>query len=315
MIFSCENPDPDNRRFMDLTGVECRAHIAKVTVPLFTEQFGKTFVCGSGVLLQISEKGFIVSAGHTFDARKIANLPLWVTNGVVDSKLLPLGEVTIRSSATNAPVDRTDEPYDIAVCELPAKTTAQIVGEKQFLRLIDVDPWDRQDPRSWYKVFGFPTALSPADEAAKRVPSDAVALATFLYRDERGPLDRFEPDVGIAVDFDMTNMRADDGSPAVPPHPGGMSGCAPRKGFEPETGELTHPIGLPSLSSTAMASHSLRRISVRLLKRPNRRTTTPWHSRMCLLHRKFRHNIQGRALVTNSFIDGYPASRKTWTAG
>jgi len=225
MIFSCENPDPDNRRFMDRTGVECRARIAKVTVPLFTEQFGKTFVCGSGVLLQIAEKGFIVSAGHTFDARKIANLPLWVTNGVVDSKLLPLGEVTIRSSATNDPVDRTDEPYDIAVCELPAETTAQIVGEKQFLRLIDVDPWDRQDPRSWYKVFGFPTALSPADEAAKRIPSHAVALATFLYRDERGPLDRFEPDVGIAVDFDTTNMRADDGSPAVPPHPGGMSGC------------------------------------------------------------------------------------------
>ncbi len=35
---------------------------------------------------------------------------------------------------------------------------------------------------------------------------------------------------------------------------------------------------------------------------------------MCLLHRMFRRNLQGRVQVANSFNDGYPASRKTWTA-
>jgi len=35
-----------------------------VTVPLYNKQDEKTLLCGSGVLLQIAEKHFIVSAGH-----------------------------------------------------------------------------------------------------------------------------------------------------------------------------------------------------------------------------------------------------------
>ena len=31
--------------------------------------------------------------------------------------------------------------------------------------------------------------------------------------------------MGIALDFEPTNIRDDDGRPAIPPHPGGMSGC------------------------------------------------------------------------------------------
>jgi hypothetical protein len=225
MIFSCENPDPENRLFMDRTSRECRARIAAVTMPLYTKQDGRTLLCGSGVLIQVAEKHFIVSAGHTFDARRMLDLPLWVTDGVVGNGLLPLGQVVIRSSETSVPYHRTDEPFDIAVCELSSETAAKIAGQKRFLRLIDVDPWDRQDPRSWYMVFGFPTLLSPPDANAQSIGSAAVAFATFLYRDERGPLDAYDAEVGIALDFDSTTVRDDNGSPAIPPHPGGMSGC------------------------------------------------------------------------------------------
>ncbi len=225
MTFSCENPDPANRQFMDRTGLESRARISAVTIPLYTKQDRKTLLCGSGVLLQVAEKHFIVSAGHTFDARKMLDLPLWVTDGVVGNSLLPLGQVLIRSSETAVPYHRTDEPFDTAVCELSSETASKIAVQKRFLRLIDVDPWDRQEPRSWYMVYGYPTKLSPADEQSQSINANAVALATFLYCDERGPLDNYDKDVGIALDFDSTTTRDDDGNPAVPPHPGGMSGC------------------------------------------------------------------------------------------
>ena len=196
-----------------------------MTIPLYTEQFGRTSLCGSAVLLEIGDKSFIVSAGHTFDARRIADVPLWVTSGVAGSKLIPLGEVLIRSSETNDPVDRTDEPFDIAVCELTKETAAQITVEKRSLRLNDVDPWDRQEPRSWYMVFGYPTKLSPPDAVTRSINANAVALATFIYCNERRPLERFDKEVGIALDFDSATIRDDDGRPAGPPHPGGMSGC------------------------------------------------------------------------------------------
>jgi hypothetical protein len=225
MIFSCENKDAATLAFMMRTSVECRSGIGDVTMPLYTEQLGRTSLCGSGALLQIGNKSFIVSAGHTFDARRMADVPLWVTSGVAGSKLLPLGEVLIRSSATNDPYDRTDEPFDIAVCELSEETAARIAVEKRFLRLNDVDPWDRQELRSWYMVYGYPTKLSPPDQAIRSINANAVALTTFTYCDERGTLDRYDMEVGIALDFDSATIRDDDGKPAVPPDPRGMSGC------------------------------------------------------------------------------------------
>jgi hypothetical protein len=225
MTFSCENKDDETIAFMHRTSMECREPIGDVTIPLYTEQNGKTFLCGSGLLLRVGEKSFIVSAGHTFDARRTLDLPLWVTSGVPGSKLLPLGEVLIRSSETNDPCYRTDEPFDIAVCELTDETASQICGQKRFLRLNDVDSWDRQDPRSWFMVYGYPTKLSPAEEATNSINANAVAFATFIYCDERGTLDRFDKEVGIKLDFDPTEIWDDDGRLAVPPHPDGMSGC------------------------------------------------------------------------------------------
>ncbi len=225
MIFSCENQDAPTREFMARTCVECREQIGAVTVPFYTEQHGRTMLFGTGVLLQVGDKHFIVSAGHNFDARRMCDLPLWVTDGVLGNRLLPVGQVLIRSSETNDPYHRTDELFDIAVCELASEVAAQIAVNKRFLRLIDVDPWDRQEPRSWYMVYGYPTNLSPADEANRSINANAVAFATFIYCDERGSLDRFDEEVGIALDFDPTNIRDDNGEPAAPPHPGGMSGC------------------------------------------------------------------------------------------
>ena len=167
MIFSCENKDEATIAFMKRTSLECRGRIGDLTVPLYTEQEGETKLCGSGILLQIAEKHFIVSAGHTFDARKMLNLPLWVTSGVLEQqKLLPLGEVLIRSSETKDLYYRSDEPFDMAVCELTGETASQIAVQKRFLRLNDVDPWDRQEPRSWYMVYGFPT--KPSAQATRR---------------------------------------------------------------------------------------------------------------------------------------------------
>jgi hypothetical protein len=83
MIFSCENQDAPTRECMARTGVECRERIGAVTVPFYSEQHGRTMLFGAGVLPQVGDKHFIVSAGHNFDARRMCDLPLWVTDGVL----------------------------------------------------------------------------------------------------------------------------------------------------------------------------------------------------------------------------------------
>ncbi len=71
----------------------------------------------------------------------------------------------------------------------------------------------------------YPTALNPPDEPAKSINSDACALATFLYCDERGALTGHDAVVGIALDFNPATTLDDAGNPAIPPRPHGMSGC------------------------------------------------------------------------------------------
>jgi hypothetical protein len=45
----------------------------------------------------------------------MADVPLWVTSGVEGRRLVPRGEVLVRSSEKSDPYYRTDQPFDIAV--------------------------------------------------------------------------------------------------------------------------------------------------------------------------------------------------------
>jgi hypothetical protein len=42
--------------------------LSQFTIPFYTKQDGKVFVAGSGVLIQIGEKYFVVTTAHMFGA-------------------------------------------------------------------------------------------------------------------------------------------------------------------------------------------------------------------------------------------------------
>ncbi|HEX4608724.1 MAG TPA: hypothetical protein VH092_11025 [Urbifossiella sp.] len=62
MRVSCESADAATRAFIARMNDVCRPMAAEVTIPFYAEQFGKTNLCGSGVLLQIGERHFVTPA-------------------------------------------------------------------------------------------------------------------------------------------------------------------------------------------------------------------------------------------------------------
>jgi hypothetical protein len=98
------------------------------------------------------------------------NLPLFMTSGIIGETLVPLNGIRIRISQTNDPIYRSDDPFDVCVCELP-KDIAAKVRKRRFLHLNELDPFDSFDPRSWYMVLGCPTQWNPSDDNGKRVHS------------------------------------------------------------------------------------------------------------------------------------------------
>jgi hypothetical protein len=226
MMFSCEQPNAAMTTFMIKASLDCRPGCNASTMPLYTMQFGNGIQCGSGVLLQILEKHFIITAAHTFDKLKAAgNLPLFIISGIVGDNLIPLNGITLRSSKTSDPISRHDDPFDICVCELPSEIAIRVKKGKRFLHLNEVDPFDRLEPRSWYMVFGCPTVWNPSDDGGRRVFSTACSLNTFVYCGERGKLPNVETDVEILMDFNQETCVPDnEGDPGLP-DPNGMSGC------------------------------------------------------------------------------------------
>jgi hypothetical protein len=225
MHFSCERPNDEMKAFMQKASIDSRPACNAVTMPLYTMQYHKGIQCGSGILLQIGEEHFLITAAHTFDRLKEANdLPLFMTSGLIGENLIPLYGVTRRTSQTKDPIHRRDDPFDVCVCEIP-KEMAAMVKRKRFLHLNEVDPFDSFDPRSWYMVFGCPTQWNPSDDDGKRVFSTACSLNTFVYCDERGGVPNIDKEIQIAFDFNPDTCVPDNPGDPVPPNPGGMSGC------------------------------------------------------------------------------------------
>src|SRR5262245_58491660 len=105
-------------------------------------------------------------------------IPLNVTDGVNGNQLLPIGEVTLRRSPTADPGDRlATDPYDTCVCDITSEAAERVVAGNnyRFLELREVDPWDKEDPRSWYMVFGFPGELNPGEIAPNVLGANACA--------------------------------------------------------------------------------------------------------------------------------------------
>jgi hypothetical protein len=213
------------KAFIKRMHAECLHEIAACTVPFYAEQGGAAVQCGSGVLLEVAHRQFVLTAAHVSDIQIVHHLPFFVSNTAAGESLIPFEKVILRTSQMPASGCRKDDPFDICVGELPQAIVTQLRVGKRFCHLRDIDPVDTQVNGSWYFVLGFPTAANPSDINARRVSTNVFAYGSIKYDGERGDLQRYDPHLEFALDFSLLRNTDDDGNPVTPPPPGGMSGC------------------------------------------------------------------------------------------
>jgi hypothetical protein len=210
--------------------------LSQFTIPFYTKQNGRVFVAGSGVLIVIGDKHFAVTTAHMFDACELARLALCVPSGAEGTTLLPFDKVEYHRPATKDPFHRKDEPFDFCVCELPADMVGPLCQCKKFLRLNQIDPFDKPHPYAWYTVLGYPGALNPTDMANRRLKADAMICCSRPYCGERGEVKNYNPKIHLQMAFAEELCTDGDGEPIPLPHPGGMSGCGMWRLVKAETG-------------------------------------------------------------------------------
>ncbi|TGL75983.1 hypothetical protein [Leptospira yasudae] len=194
--------------------------VDKSIIPIFDIQNEKAVHFGSGILLELSNRKFIISASHVLIddnpkicipiKRKIVNI-----NGEIRGTRLPKSN------------DRTDDRIDIAFMELDKESAAEIENEYIFLRSSDLGlSLDINTPNVFF-IYGY-----PCTKVKKREDIKEIKAQPFLYFDTNKNITALEfqktgtnPDFHVLIRYEKKTLQTLDGIRQVGPKLNGMSGC------------------------------------------------------------------------------------------
>lgn len=161
---------------------------------------------GTGVLLQVADRGFVVTAAHCLhDWGKVRFLCAVNEGGFIDLTTVPAQVTCDQAGADFALLPFDDEMFE------------QVSTSRRFVRLSDVDVHGDAPAPGIHAVFGYPVQLATRSAAA--IVSDALYYPTVL-KDAVG----FDPGLSIALFMDEENVD-EEGDRTRLPALQGISGC------------------------------------------------------------------------------------------
>ena len=167
--------------------------------PVYTK--GEPSQYGSGVLLQVADTKFIVTAYHVVELFQKEGCSAFL-GAVSTEKLVFLEGCSIRWSAK----------ADVAILVPPPSVFAQFPPQKRFTRLPEVACGDPADTVGGaYGVLGYPSSEWRVDHEARQFTMWARPAFGVPYRNAGG---HFDPKMHVSICFDK----------AANPDPNGMSG-------------------------------------------------------------------------------------------
>jgi hypothetical protein len=226
LLSDCKETDAPFRAFVDRLMRECPPIIQRHTIAFFGEQNGRQLQCGSGVLLEVGGRHFILTAAHVLDLHSQHKIPVWVMPDEIGKKVVSLDGATLYASEMPASGDRCDDPMDAGFLELTPGIVSELASSKAFLPLRDIDIRDPFHRRSWYMTVGYPYEVNQSDHDRRKHTSTLFAYASWPYCGERGAPPNFRPGFDLFVHYVRDDStEGDENVLADVPEPYGVSGC------------------------------------------------------------------------------------------
>lgn len=193
-------------RFRRRFEAEAMPWLERRTVAIFkVAEGGAPTPEGSGVLIQVADRHFVITAAHVLD--------LW---GKL-SLIVPLaGGMTVNLTACRAEVTKDTEHADFAIIPLTEAMAAVLLQSKAFVRLSEMDA-AAATPQGMHAVFGYPQELSRIAQRGRL--SNALFYPTNLM-----PLPDIDPELAIAMEI-HAEIEDSDGDRSRLPDLRGISGC------------------------------------------------------------------------------------------
>jgi len=194
---------------------ECTDDIANSTVAFFGHQGDELKQDRTGVLLQISDDHFFITAAHYLDGITKHDIPCFIATGSDGQSPIPLDDV-------HGVV--TDPLLDIAVIHLSEGISDSLAQHKRFLRMCDLDLVATSSV-GIYMVFGYPLAWSDSDKQTQSIFSCPLRYGTLLYDGPPASDSNYTPEKHILLGYDQIPVEVMHCGTVTPPDVKGMSGC------------------------------------------------------------------------------------------
>jgi hypothetical protein len=144
---------------LDRVAVRSKRWIRDRTVPLLRSGHGAVDLLGSGVLLEVAGRGFLVTAAHVADVTTREGQLLAIPTGRAREAPLVITSDNVTSSAMPASRWREDDSIDVAVIALREETCLTLRDVYRFTRMSEVQSADAPTTESLVGFLGYPNAM------------------------------------------------------------------------------------------------------------------------------------------------------------
>lgn len=208
-------------RLYDASGV----NLVRATIPILAAKDDRIVPVGTGVLLKIGTKHFVLTAAHVLDLN-IEHHFLFALAPVKKGDLpIPLaGEVVLWRSDFPEGVDpkasdaRDDDKFDVGFIELSQEIVDQLGSPRRFASLGEIDV-SATLHQGCYAFAGYPYKISTVDLETRSL---SVNLMHYLTELRDPPVD--ETNLRLVLKFRKQNTDQ-HGNEVEAPDPSGISGC------------------------------------------------------------------------------------------
>lgn len=200
-------------RFRDRVFDAAHKLLEQCTVPIIVENGDKILDYRTGVILQIADMHFLVTAGHHMVEHLKKGHAVCITMPV--KGMAPVQLFHEMFWTTN------DDQEDLSVAQLTSPVVDYIKDYYRSVRLTSIT--SREDPnldKGMYLLFGFPYALvGPDDEGDNKVES--WKYLTYQLQGDYSTLEDYNPRKHLVLKYERQTHNQD----GKRIHPPGMSGC------------------------------------------------------------------------------------------
>lgn len=184
-------------------------------VPVFGFQNGKAVQDRTGILFQVADHHFLITASH--DLNWISeNVPIFIA---------PHGPGIDPIQLTGRMTGTEDASIDIAIMRLASENVEYLLPERQFLRMTSLDFLSRSS-NGIYVVQGYPVELGRIDMDVGKVRTRGMRYCTDIYEGELPAMDYpFDDDIHVSLQHHLDEHDL-SGNAIKSPKITGMSGGA-----------------------------------------------------------------------------------------